>query len=529
MLNDRLLYSKYIGRNASVGSVEAGHYVYAYAQAKAAGFEAGSDELKADLITAVKMQLRNREPSAPQVATEEVYEKLLDEMKLTKSEFEQLTHEIKVSAKFNQFEQTVQVNDNELFAEYCREKQAVRLRYIQYKSAIYLDKTKPAGDDRIKDFYEKNKDNKADMKDVLYTEAKMSGELLAIDGEKYLASLKPTETDLKAMYEREKAIKFLKPAGEQKPDDKYKPYDQVKADVEKDWRDERKFQVGSELSKIQKELEDARKDYAEVYALWHKNEPEAERTPFDTAAWLKSKGNYLTYWTTDELSEEKFAKGKKELNAKDAGWMTDAFRYAHIPPQYATQANAVKFFEQQFNSFTTSPTAIDPANKDKGYVVAHKLKFTDSGLKSLEDSKPAIVEWLKVLDAVDLAGEGRQAGRVRTGTRARTCRRSTTWTNSSPMRRRATTIRFRIRSSTHRTRAPASACPPRPSRSATCCRSNRRRRRPRPTSPISCRIRISMWASPSNTACPSSPISTRTPLGTAASTARSSNSRTPIR
>jgi hypothetical protein len=398
VLNLRTLYSKYIGRNANVGSVESGHYIYSYQQARAAGFEVGADEMKDDLRNAVKMQLRNREPSAPQVATDEVYEKLLGEMKMTAPEFEQLTHEIKVSAKYNQFEQTVQVNDNELFAEYCRQKQAVRLRYKQIKSADYLDKTKPAEDARIKDFYEKNKDNKIDMKDVLYTEAKLSGEVLGIDGEKYLASLKPTDIELKAMYDRMKPIKWVSPP-DKKTADGFKPFDEVKAEVEKDWRDERKMQVGGELSKIQKELEEVRKDYVEVSKLWHPKEAESDMTPFDTVEWVKKKAPYLVYWTTDDLTEDQFAKGKKEFNAKDAGWMKDIFFWAHVPPNAAQYK---QMFEERFNQFT-SPMAVDPAKLEKGYVVVRKVKYTDISLKSLEESKAAIIERLKVLDAVDLA------------------------------------------------------------------------------------------------------------------------------
>ena len=64
-----------------------------------------------------------------------------------------------------------------------------------------------------------------------------------------VAGLKPTEDELKAFYERRKAIDYQDgpPA---KPGDpsKFKPYDSVKADVETKWRDEKKNQATSAIA-----------------------------------------------------------------------------------------------------------------------------------------------------------------------------------------------------------------------------------------------------------------------------------------
>ena len=409
VMNYRLLLTKFIGPRArDVLTIDVGHYLYGVAQAKAAGFEIGSEEMKERLRDVVKGQLRSREPSTTPVATEEIYDKLLSEMKMSAPDFEQLTHDSEISQKFNRFEMSVQVSDAELYAEYCRDKETVRLRYKVFKSADYMDKTTPAGDERIKEFYNQNKDKKIDMKDVLYTEAKLSAEVLAIDGDKYLAGLKPTEKDLTDMYERMKPIKYraVVKANDPPPKEPFKPFAEVKGEVEKDWRDERKLQISGELSKVQQELEKAQKDYAELDKAMYPNRKDSERKPFDTADWVKKKADYLVYWTTDELTEEQYTKGKKELNAKDAEWVKTIFEYARPRPNMgrdpAQQHMIEEFYKKQFESFSYS-TAIDPARPEKGSVIARKLKFTDMGLKSIEDSKAAIIQRLKVLDAVDLA------------------------------------------------------------------------------------------------------------------------------
>ena len=204
VIADRTRYSKYF-RGGNWQTLDVGHFATQYGNAKAAGFEIGQEEMKENLREAVKGQLQMREPSATPVATQEVYDKLLQQIQMSSTDFESITHDAQVSAKYQQVQRHVHVSDNELFAEYSREKEIVRLRFKEFKSTDYVAKVTAPTEDRIKEFYSKNKDSKIDMKDVLFTEPKLSAELLAIDGEKFVATLKPEDKDLQAMYDPSKS------------------------------------------------------------------------------------------------------------------------------------------------------------------------------------------------------------------------------------------------------------------------------------------------------------------------------------
>ena len=230
-----------------------------------------------------------REPSATPEASQEIYDKLLQQIQMSATDFESITHDAQVSGKFQQFQRHVHVSDNELFAEYCRQKEVVRLRYKEFKSADYVSKVTAPTEDRIKDFYSKNKDSKIDMKEVLFTDPKLSAELIALDGEKYVATLKPEDKDLQAMYDRIKEPTYKIPVEAGKPplppEKAYQPFESVKADLDKRWRDEKKLSVSSELSSIQKELEKAEKDFADAQAKLT-DEQRKTAKPFSVADWV---------------------------------------------------------------------------------------------------------------------------------------------------------------------------------------------------------------------------------------------------
>ena len=408
VFNYRLKLSKFMKRGGAVNSGEVGEHLLTVALAKRAGFEVGTEEMRSMLRKLIKNQIEMREGKAPAKIDEDIYGKLLNNMQMTGPDFEETSNELMIGVKYQQFVRDFHVGDGELFADYCREKQVVRIRYMEFKSDRYLDKAPQPTEEKIKSFYNTNKDAKAeDIKNVLFTQPTLAAELVGFDTEKYLAALKPTEDELKAAYERQKPILYVDgpPA---KPGDppKFKPYESVKADVETKWRDDKKFQASGELGTIKNELTKAE-------AAWQAEQdklPEVKRVPFKTDEWVAKKNlPYLTYWTTPEQTQEVYNKGKKEMKATDAEWVKEIFFFAH-PPEHGMGGDPNKMkdlFKSMFDGWT-QPNAIDPAKPEKGYVMARKIKYTESKLKAIEDAKPAIIERLKVLDAVDMANKDAQ-------------------------------------------------------------------------------------------------------------------------
>ncbi len=409
--NYRLKLSKYLRRGGPVNSSDVGEHMLEVSLARHAGFETGTEEMRQILRNAVKNQIQMREGKAPPKADEEIYGKLLNAMQMTGIDFEETTHEVALRGKFQQFAMDFHVGDGELFADYCREKQVVRIRYSEFKSTDYLTKVPQPTEEKIKSFYNNNKDVKAeelkDLESVLFTQPTMAAELIGFDTEKYLAGLKPTEDDLKAFYERQKPI-IYQDGPPAKPGDppKFKPYDTVKADVETKWRDEKKNQATSELGTIKNDLEKAETAWKDEQA----KQPEAQRKPFKVDEWVAKKNlTYLTYWTTPEQAQDVYKKGKKEIKATDAEWVKDIFFWAHVPEMGGRGDNEKykDWFKKQFEGWT-QPNMIEPGKPEKGFVMARKTAYTDAKLKALEDAKPAIIERLKILDAADMANKDAQ-------------------------------------------------------------------------------------------------------------------------
>jgi len=427
-----------------VSSDEAALHLVALRAAEASGIEVGLEEAKERVLEEIKSQVERREGSKIE-PNEVIYKKLLSDMSLSPARFEGLAREAGVQRKYFQaIGDQGRASDSEIFIEFMREKEVARVRFMKVKSEDYIGKATVPTDDKIKEFYETNKTNMREYKDVLFTKPKIAAEVLYLDVEKALGKeIQATEDELKRTYEKNKDkwktpgkdgkpdtfkaqadvkaelpgiwkedelkqyyenykslyYKVEPKAGEPKPEpgkEAFKPFAEVKADVEKKWLDEQKRdRPRVRMNALKVELSEAEK----AFNAEQEKKPEAERKPFDVGAWAKSKE--LTYWTTTEQTQDVYKAGKKDANAADAQIVQNLFQLIEESPYPAMN----QFNERRRKEFGV----IDVS--EKGAAVARIKSFTKEQPKTLDEAKPAIIEQLKVRDAIDLAKK--EAERIR--------------------------------------------------------------------------------------------------------------------
>jgi hypothetical protein len=428
--------------NQEVSGKQAAQHLLRVAMAQGSGIEMGDAEAKERVFEQIKYQIMMRERSTPEL-TESVYRKLLAEMKLSPSRFEALSREMGIMGRYQQVLSAYgRAGDAEAFVEFMREKEVARLRYISIKSEDFLAKTKAPTDEEVKTFYEANK-TKDEYKTLLVKKPTISAEVLYLDIQKDIAKdLLPNETELKATYERVKdkwktAGKDGKPdtfktleevkadvekewkndelkkyyenyktihykvepkAGEPKPapgEEKFKPFEEVKADVEKKWEDTaKKERPRNRMQLLLNDLHTAET----AFDAEESKKPEAERKKFDVAAWAKSKN--LVFWVTPEQDQDAYRAGKKEVNAPDAQWAQNLFGL--IEEREAQFEKMMEGFRKRFSGADTT---------DKGVGAARIKSFSRNVVKTLDEAKPAIIEQLKLREAIDMAKK--EAERIR--------------------------------------------------------------------------------------------------------------------
>ncbi|HYG74417.1 MAG TPA: hypothetical protein VEK08_05370 [Planctomycetota bacterium] len=430
----------YSGDHHPRSSDEAAFHKVLVGTAQSAGFTLGAEEIKERMVEEVKGQIQRKDGSQPQI-NDAVYQKLLDVMQITPAQFEQMVEEYGSIFKYLQYLRSqARVNDEELFIAYLADKEVVRLRYKELKSEDFVAKAAEPTEDKIKEFYENNKKNVAEMKEVMFTQPRMSADLLFLDTEKLFGGkfepsdkelekvynqYKPTykietkagepekfkplsevkadvekhwrEDEAKNYYERYKRVYYkIEPkAGEPAPkpgEEKFKPYEEVKDEVAKKWYDEwlanqKRDRPLARMSALKTELADAEKA--------HEKEQEAkkpeERKPFDMAAWAKSKD--LTHWVSDELTEEQFKAGKAEVGAVNASWVADLF--------YLKKESGNKFMDE--SNKRQAKEFRGPQIVDKGAVMYRIKNYKEEEPLPLDQAKPKIIARMKMDESVELA------------------------------------------------------------------------------------------------------------------------------
>ena len=480
VINRRIEFYKFSNRTRQPDSESIGKFQSEVEYARQLGFEVGNDEMKKAVRQTIEDMVHQIEREAGDVTVDnETYTKLLQQLELSRTQFESIVHDIQMSNKMNRELYTaVNASDAEMFVQYCAENENVRIRYKTLKSEDFLKDVKAPTDEEIKKFYTENTTEKAKKDyayhDILFTEQTLSAEVFASQNAK-LFDLKPTEAELKKFYDDHKYLwKELPKADEKKdakkdekkddkagdkkdekkeePKDTFQPFEKVKADVETRWKIEEtnklKKSIETQMSTAKNDLVNAEKQFAEDKA-------NAGKT-FDVAAWAKSKN--LVYWVTDELTKEQFDKGKNEINAKDFREATTFFQYISNFSNLPADQQVTK--RKQMEGLT-APAWLDQNKPESGITMLRTKTFKDERMKTEVEAKDKIVEHLKNDASIKLANRRSRRNCMMIGRAARNCRSSKNSTKSFPKR---TTITLSCTNSALRPRLSATCSITRPVR-----------------------------------------------------------------
>lgn len=308
-----------------------------------------------------------------------------------------------VNKEIEEFRHNYKASPNEL-----DDAMIVRLRLSA--DMVFLDRDKLFGgevkatDDELKTYYEANKklwkiEAPAGQPEKFkpMDEVKADVEAKWKEGElrTYYDRHKPNEKDWKLppkAAEQPKAGEEPKAAEEQ-----YKPFDEVKADVEKRWMNERKMERAKRrMNTLREQVVEAEKAYDKE----EQRKPAAERKPFDAGAWAKSQEPGIVNWVTDELTDEQFAAGKREIGAKDAAWVQNIFfwfkdnQYFNADPRFAEMRRK----NQKEFSY---PALTDAQSKDQGVVMARARKLVPEEVRTPDAADAGISAVLQLWDAIE--------------------------------------------------------------------------------------------------------------------------------
>ena len=275
-------------------------------------FEIGVEELKEILRNTVTGKIKAIDNMDKVTLSEDIYDKLLSQLDMTRAQFEGLVHELALRNKFHEnIYESIVVSDAQLYVKYSGAKEVVRIRFKVLKCDDFLAETKMPSDGDIKGYFDKkeNKDKKdGELKDIYKAASTMSIEALAYKDDKIFADVKPTEEELKKFYENYKGAteSWKDPKNTADP---FWPFATVHAEVEKKWKDDKLSQL---RNNVQVNVTKALKDLIDAEESFKKDEKNKDKT-FDVAAWATA--HNMVYWVTPEQTREIFASGKLEVNA----------------------------------------------------------------------------------------------------------------------------------------------------------------------------------------------------------------------
>ena len=362
------------------------------------GFEVGFEELKEILRNTVTGKIKAIDNLKEVTLTEDIYEKLLSQIDMSRAQFENTVYELALREKFHEnIIYSIVISDPQLYVKYCQAKEVVRLRYRTLKSDDFIAAAKAPSEGDIKTEYDKYLDKKDDPqhKDYYKFPATMSVEALAYKDEKIFADVKPTEEELKTYYNNTKgSIEGWKDP--KNTADPFWPLATVHAEVEKKWKDDKlnglKNTVSTNFAKALKELTDAED-------VFKKDEKNKDKT-FDVPAFAKA--HNMVYWVTPEQTRETFGSGKLEVNAPDVNVGSSLWSYADLtgnaPPSSLADKKKHMF---EFTSFRW----IDNNKPELGGIVGRAKTFNDEKTKTYAEAKEKVIERLKILESTKLMKE----------------------------------------------------------------------------------------------------------------------------
>lgn len=334
------------------------------------GVRVGNKELE----ESVRDDIRRRVGEAGTVITDKIYNSVLQELSITKNEYEGLSREVGELELFRHFLNQGKLPDSALYIRYLREKHGVRLRWRAFQSKDYeKDVAEPTAEEILKYFDEK-KALESSEPDALYGDERLSADLLKVSPAEVKKSFTADEEALKKFYEDNKGVfwKILNaepPKEGEAPKPGFKPYEDVKAEVaEKYWDYNKSKKVSEAFEKFEKEL-------AEEQAKLDK-----ENKKVDLEAFAKARG--FTYWRTEKLTYNDFLAGKAGITTPN---FSDLFTTARTASDPETEKERV----EQRKKFR-NPVLVDFGKETEAYLAMRQADYAEKTKLTLEEATPVI-------------------------------------------------------------------------------------------------------------------------------------------
>lgn len=334
------------------------------------GVRVGNKELE----ELVREDIRRRVGESGTVITDKVYNSVLQELSITKNEYETLSRETAELDLFRGFLNQGKLPDAALYIRYLKEKHGVRLRWRAFLSKDFeKDVAEPTAEEILK-YFEEKKALESTEPDALYGEERLAADLLKISPADVKKNFTADDEALKKFYEDKKGMYWkvldqAPPKDGEEPKSPFKPYGEVKTEVaEKFWEHNKSKLMADEFQKFEKEL-------AEEQAKLNK-----ENKKVDLEAFAKARG--FTYWRTGLLTYTDFTAGK-------AGVETPNFSDLFTTARKAADAETEKERAEQRAKFR-NPVLVDFNKETEAYLAMRQADYAEKTKLSLEEATPVI-------------------------------------------------------------------------------------------------------------------------------------------
>ncbi|MCK6474677.1 MAG: hypothetical protein L6R28_23400 [Planctomycetes bacterium] len=334
------------------------------------GVRVGNKELQ----ELVREDIRRRVGESGTVITDKIYNSVLQELSITKNEYEALSREVAELEVFRSFLNQGKLPDSALYIRYLREKHGVRLRWRAFESKDFeKDVAEPTAEEILK-YFDDKKALESTEPDALYGDERLSADLLKIPPAEVKKNFTADEAALKEFYDTKKGMYWkvldqAPPKEGEEPKSAFKPYDEVKEEVAKQyWEHNKSRLMAEQFQKFEKEL-------AEEQAKLDK-----ENKKVDLEAFAKARG--FTYWRTEKLTYNEFLEGK-------AGISTPNFSDLFTTARKAADPETEKERAEQRAKFR-NPVVVDVLQDTEAYLAMRQADYAEKTKLTLEEATPVI-------------------------------------------------------------------------------------------------------------------------------------------
>ncbi len=325
------------------------------------GLGVADEEIREFLRAVVKRSLKKSE------LTTEDYRKWLHENDIDPQLLQNVVSEILLQEKGERLlDASATITRQELFLAYCRQKDMLTVRYVDFSSASFRDRIDQPTDEDAKKYFDTNKKGGRREAPDLFHPKNAKVDYIFASFKDFQAKVEVTKEKLEFHYEATKHRYHAEEdedgdaEGEEGDHPKHKDFEQVKAEVEKDFREKEGRPLATEA--VRKAIEEAKagdkplEDICKAHGL---------------------SAGALDAITDDDLTEH-------EIFGKASRWARSIFSAAERPKE----------------GVWSEPTTVELG------VVSHiELAFNEARLKVFEEAKEAIIKRLVISRSAQAALE----------------------------------------------------------------------------------------------------------------------------